>query len=98
MIFRDGRPNNKPAIPAARAPQGKSGPEWPTELGAQNRRGITADRHESRMADGNLTAVAGENIEPVDADNGDAHCRQDGQHPVAEKEGTGEKKDDRSNN
>jgi hypothetical protein len=49
------------------------------------------------MPDGNLAAVPGQDIEPVDADHGNPHHGQDGQDPVAQKERAGENQDNEGN-
>jgi len=46
------------------------------------------------MPHGNLAAVAGQNIEPVNTDNGNTDHGHDGQKPVTEKQRAGQKKDE----
>jgi hypothetical protein len=41
-----------------------------------------------------LATVSGQNIEPVDADNGNTHNGHYSQYPVTAKEGAGEKKEE----
>jgi hypothetical protein len=48
------------------------------------------------MAYGDLAAISGKDVQAVDADNGNTHHGHDGQHPITEKEGTGEKNDEES--
>ncbi len=46
------------------------------------------------MPYGDLAAVPGENIEPVNTDNGNTDHGQYGQHPITEKQRAGEKEDE----
>jgi hypothetical protein len=47
------------------------------------------------MSYGDLAAVSSENIEPMDADNGNTHNGHYSQYPVTTKEGAGEKTDEK---
>ena len=83
----------QPGDACGQAGTGQGDEKRPAQFGAQYRRGVSAHGHETRMADGDLTAIASEDIEPVHADDSDAHGGHDGQHAVAQKEGADAKKD-----
>ncbi len=65
---------------------GQGRQEGPAQLGGQDGGDIGADGHETHMPHGDLPAIAGQNIEPVDTDNGNADHGHDGQKPVTEKQ------------
>jgi hypothetical protein len=89
LDFQGREAKDQPGYSRRKGSAGESQPEGHAKLGAQNRRRVSSDGHEAGMSDGDLAAVAGQNVEPMDTDHRDTYHGQNGKHPVAAEEGAG---------